>query len=249
MILRPFQGPVNAQAQGQRSASSSQSPASSRPTPAAAAVPPPSGASGSSQGIITPDLFRQAMSEALQVARRISGNTRDSADSGSSPAPPAQNFEVNTGPRVLHKCLSPLAPQHFYLPPKEKELFFVLKVVCPQYTFRLPNSGNCYFLVFLNGWFFAKCPLFTSVEVNFESYILATSNIFSWRRTSRTWKKHVWRNLYTHFVYLFSSFNFSLTYIIFMSFPSRFLKEMYFISNIFEWKELNRVIVLIYMIT
>ena len=30
----------------------------------------------------------------------------------------------------------------------------------------------------LCGWFFAKCPFFTSVEVNFKFYILATSNIF-----------------------------------------------------------------------
>ena len=34
----------------------------------------------------------------------------------------------------------------FYLPPKEIELFFVLKVVCPLYTFSLPNSDNFSFL-------------------------------------------------------------------------------------------------------
>ena len=39
-----------------------------------------------------------------------------------------------------------LSEWHFYLPQKEKELFFVLKVVCPQYTFSLPDSDNCYFL-------------------------------------------------------------------------------------------------------
>ena len=38
----------------------------------------------------------------------------------------------------------------FYLPQTGKELFFVLKVVCPQYTFRLSDSGNCYFLVIWN---------------------------------------------------------------------------------------------------
>ena len=32
----------------------------------------------------------------------------------------------------------------FYLPQKEKELFFVLKVMCLQYTFSLPDSGNCF---------------------------------------------------------------------------------------------------------
>ena len=43
---------------------------------------------------------------------------------------------------------------HFHLPPKEKELFFVLKVVhVPQYTFSLPDSGNCFFSVFQNA-----CP-------------------------------------------------------------------------------------------
>ena len=41
----------------------------------------------------------------------------------------------------------------FSLAPKEKELLFVLKVVCPQYTSSLPDSGNCYFLVFQNA-----CP-------------------------------------------------------------------------------------------
>ena len=34
------------------------------------------------------------------------------------------------------------------LVPKRKRVIFVLKVVCPQYTFSLPYSGNCYFLVF-----------------------------------------------------------------------------------------------------
>ena len=41
----------------------------------------------------------------------------------------------------------------FFLPQKEKELFFVLKVICPQYTFSLADSGNWYFLVFHNA-----CP-------------------------------------------------------------------------------------------
>ena len=45
----------------------------------------------------------------------------------------------------------------FYLPPKRKIIFlFVLKVKCPQYTYSLPNSGNCYFLVFQNA-----CPNLT----------------------------------------------------------------------------------------
>ena len=49
--------------------------------------------------------------------------------------------------------LKTLAQITFYLPPKEKELFFVLKVICPQYSFSLPESGNCYFLVVQNA-----CP-------------------------------------------------------------------------------------------
>ena len=40
--------------------------------------------------------------------------------------------------------------------PQKKELFFVLEIVCPQYTFSLPDSGNCYFLVFQNA-----CPSLT----------------------------------------------------------------------------------------
>ena len=37
---------------------------------------------------------------------------------------------------------------HFHLPQKDKFFVFVLKVMCPQYTFSLPDSSNCYFLVF-----------------------------------------------------------------------------------------------------
>ena len=44
-----------------------------------------------------------------------------------------------------------LAWMTFLLAPKSH--FFVLKVVCPQYTFSLPDSGYCYFLVFQNA-----CP-------------------------------------------------------------------------------------------
>ena len=57
---------------------------------------------------------------------------------------------------LKNTCPSPKPQLHFYLPPKEKELFFVLKVVCPQYTFSLPDSGNCYFLIFRNA-----CPNLT----------------------------------------------------------------------------------------
>ena len=46
---------------------------------------------------------------------------------------------------------------HFYLPKKEKESYsFVLRVICPRYTFTLPDSGNCYFLVFQSA-----CPNLT----------------------------------------------------------------------------------------
>ena len=38
----------------------------------------------------------------------------------------------------------------FLLPLNEKDLFFVLKVMCPQCTFSLPESGNCYFLIVQN---------------------------------------------------------------------------------------------------
>ena len=44
----------------------------------------------------------------------------------------------------------------FLLVPKEKYLFFVLKVLCTQCSFSLPDSGNCYFLVFQNA-----CPNLT----------------------------------------------------------------------------------------
>ena len=44
------------------------------------------------------------------------------------------------------------------LAPKRKRVIFVLNIVCPQYTFCfcLPDSGNCYFLVFQNA-----CPNLT----------------------------------------------------------------------------------------
>ena len=44
----------------------------------------------------------------------------------------------------------------FLLAPKRKRLIFVLKVVCPQYTSSLPDSGYCYFQVFQNA-----CPNLT----------------------------------------------------------------------------------------
>ena len=60
--------------------------------------------------------------------------------------------------RVLCKHEKHLPEWHFYLPQKKgKKVIFVLKVVCPQYTFCLPNSGYCYFLVFQNA-----CPNLTS---------------------------------------------------------------------------------------
>ena len=37
----------------------------------------------------------------------------------------------------------------FLLAPK-KIFLFVLEVICPQYTFSLPDSGNCYFPFFSN---------------------------------------------------------------------------------------------------
>ena len=43
----------------------------------------------------------------------------------------------------------------FLLALKGKD-FFVLKVVCLQYNFSLPDLGNCYFLVFQNA-----CPNLT----------------------------------------------------------------------------------------
>ena len=73
--------------------------------------------------------------------------------------------------RVLHKFLSPLdhtgkvkyefvkkntCPNYIFTCPKKKKVIFVLKVICPHYTFSLPNSGNCYFLDFLNA-----CPNLT----------------------------------------------------------------------------------------
>ena len=44
----------------------------------------------------------------------------------------------------------------FLLAPIEKVIFFVLKVICPQYTLSLLDSGNCYFVVFQNA-----CPILT----------------------------------------------------------------------------------------
>ena len=44
-----------------------------------------------------------------------------------------------------------MAEWNFYLSQKEEEL---LKVVCPQYIFSLPSTGNYYFLVFQNA-----CPI------------------------------------------------------------------------------------------
>ena len=38
---------------------------------------------------------------------------------------------------------------HFYLPLKER-VIFCIESLCPQYTFSLPDSGSCYFLVFQN---------------------------------------------------------------------------------------------------
>ena len=89
---------------------------------------------------------------------------------------PCQIFSYsNNLHRVLHKFLSPLAhwgkwqvrlknlmkntcPNVIFTscPKKIYELFFVLKVVCPQYTFSLPDSGNWYLLVFQNA-----CPNLT----------------------------------------------------------------------------------------
>ena len=81
---------------------------------------------------------------------------------------------------------------------------------------------------------------FTSVEVNFKFYILATSNIFSLKKNISDMEKTRWRELFTHSVYLFLFFNVSVSYIIFTSCPSHFQKiEFYLnmiwvISNIFE---------------
>ena len=46
----------------------------------------------------------------------------------------------------------------FLLAQKEKERFCIESFVCPQYTFSLPDSGNCYFLVFQNA-----CPNMTNL--------------------------------------------------------------------------------------
>ena len=52
--------------------------------------------------------------------------------------------------QVKYKFNENTCPNDIFTCPKKKELFLVLKVVCSQYTFSLPNSGNCYFLVFQN---------------------------------------------------------------------------------------------------
>ena len=44
-------------------------------------------------------------------------------------------------------------------PPPPPKVIFVLKVVCPQYTFSLPDLGNCYSLVFQNACLNLDCYL------------------------------------------------------------------------------------------
>ena len=62
-----------------------------------------------------------------------------------------------------------------------KEGDFAQDCACAEWILlwhrRQTHSG--FHRLYTQGWFFAKCPFFTSVEVNFKFYILATSNIFS----------------------------------------------------------------------
>ncbi|XP_072167145.1 ubiquitin-like protein 7 [Diadema setosum] len=96
MIVRPFEGPVSASANASSGSQSNQRPAASQPSQsrtsgAPAPAPAQAAAAAGGQGIITADIFRQAMSQALQAARRVAGTSSDSADASSS-APPAQTF-------------------------------------------------------------------------------------------------------------------------------------------------------------
>ncbi|XP_041465223.1 ubiquitin-like protein 7 isoform X1 [Lytechinus variegatus] len=91
MMLRPFEGPVGGANQSP-SSSAAAAPSSPRPPPNQGAAPPlGGGVGGGAQPLLTADIFRQAMSQALQVAQR--GRGPGDATDGVTSAPPTQNFE------------------------------------------------------------------------------------------------------------------------------------------------------------
>lgn len=82
MMLRPFEGQVSS---GNQPSASGQA--------ANQGAAPPQGAGA--QSLLTADIFRQAMSQALQGAQTQRGRGPGDTTDGGTSAPPVQNFEVN----------------------------------------------------------------------------------------------------------------------------------------------------------
>ena len=67
----------------------------------------------------------------------------------------------------------------FLFAPKRKRVIFVLKIICPQYTFSLPDLGNSYFSVFQNA-----CPNLTFTCPGQSGMCLWSTLAFDMRRRS-----------------------------------------------------------------
>ena len=74
-------------------------------------------------------------------------------------------------------------------PKRKRVILFVLEVVCPvcsQYTFSLPNSVNCYFLVFQNA-----CPNLTLTCTGQSRKCLSSTLVPYVRNCVCEWKRLV----------------------------------------------------------
>eukprot|EP00057_Strongylocentrotus_purpuratus_P013817 XP_011668291.1 PREDICTED: ubiquitin-like protein 7 isoform X1 [Strongylocentrotus purpuratus] len=85
MMLRPFEGQV--------SSGGNQPSAPGQPANQGAAPPQGAGGGGGAQSLLTADIFRQAMSQALQGAQTQRGRGPGDTTDGGTSAPPVQNFE------------------------------------------------------------------------------------------------------------------------------------------------------------